>query len=60
MPVDYSSELLVCDPVFQHDTLGRIAVAMAAVEAAAGSAQDVEGVITADGSLYIVQTRPQV
>jgi len=60
MPVDYSSESLVCDPVFQRNMLGRIATAMVAVEAAAGSAQDVEGVITADGSLYIVQTRPQV
>lgn len=60
VPVDYSSEPLVSDSVFQRDTLGRIAAAAAAVEAAAGSAQDIEGFITADGGLYIVQTRPQV
>ena len=60
VPVDHSSEPLVSDGVFQRDTLGRIAAAAAAVEAAAGSAQDIEGVIIADGGLYIVQTRPQV
>lgn len=32
----------------------------AAIEAALGSAQDVEGVVDPDGSVYIVQTRPQV
>ncbi|BDA43844.1 Alpha-glucan water dikinase, chloroplastic at C-terminar half [Coccomyxa sp. Obi] len=60
VPVDYSSEPLVSDSTFQMATLGRIAAAAAAVEAAAGSPQDIEGVITADGGLHIVQTRPQV
>lgn len=60
VPVDYSSEPLVSDSAFQIATLGRIAAAAAAVEAAAGSPQDIEGVIAADGGLHIVQTRPQV
>lgn len=32
----------------------------AAIEAALGSAQDIEGVVDHDGNVYIVQTRPQV
>ncbi|CAL8469831.1 g9373 [Coccomyxa elongata] len=60
VPVDYSSEPLVSDSAFQIAMLGRIAAAAAAVETAAGSPQDIEGVITADGGLHIVQTRPQI
>jgi len=32
----------------------------AAIETALGSAQDVEGVVEEDGSITVVQTRPQV
>ena len=32
----------------------------AAIEEALGSAQDVEGVVAQDGSITVVQTRPQV
>jgi alpha-glucan,water dikinase len=32
----------------------------AAIEAALGSAQDIEGVVDPDGNVYVVQTRPQV
>ena len=60
VPVDYTADPLFTDRAFQAQTLGRIAAAAAAVEAAAGSPQDIEGVVTADGHLFIVQTRPQV
>ena len=60
VPVDYSVDQLFTDPSTQQQTLGRIALAAAAVEQAAGSAQDIEGVVTADGRVFIVQTRPQV
>lgn len=44
-----------------QETLGRIAAAAAAVEVAmGGAAQDTEGVVTADGRVWVVQTRPQV
>jgi len=44
-----------------QETLGRIAAASLAVEAAlGGSPQDIEGVVTADGAVHIVQSRPQV
>lgn len=32
----------------------------AAIESTLGSAQDVEGVVEEDGSITVVQTRPQV
>jgi alpha-glucan, water dikinase len=58
---DYSSDQLLADAAHQRRLLGRVAAAAAAVEAAmGGSPQDVEGVLTADGQLYVVQTRPQV
>ena len=40
--------------------LRRICAAGAAAEAALGAPQDVEGVVTPEGEIYIVQTRPQV
>jgi hypothetical protein len=44
-----------------QETLGRIAATSAAVVAACGGiAQDVEGVVAADGRVWVVQTRPQV
>ena len=44
-----------------QDTLGRIAVASLLVETALGGGpQDIEGVVTPDGAVHIVQSRPQV
>jgi len=44
-----------------QETLGRIAAASLAVEAAlGGDPQDIEGVVTPDGAVHIVQSRPQV
>ena len=60
VPANFSEDLLVTDRHFQALVLGRIATACAAVESAARSPQDIEGVVTASGDLYIVQTRPQV
>ena len=60
MSVDFSGDPLLADLAFQSSLLGRIAAAAAAVERAAGSPQDIEGAVTADGKLYVVQTRPQV
>ena len=47
------------DEDFQKKLLSDIAKAGAAIEKALGSAQDVEGCM-ADGSLFVVQTRPQM
>jgi alpha-glucan,water dikinase len=61
VPVDYTADRLFSDAEFQAQTLARIAAAAAAVEAAAGGTpQDIEGVVTAEGEIFIVQTRPQV
>ena len=44
-----------------QETLVRIAAAAVVVEVACGGiAQDVEGVVAADGRVWVVQTRPQV
>ena len=56
--VDYSTEPLLCD--LQRATLGRIAAAAVAVEAALGAPQDVEGVVDEGGDVFVVQARPQV
>ena len=58
--LDYSAEALVGDEKARAELMARIAAAGAAVEQALGSPQDVEGVVTPGGELYIVQTRPQV
>ena len=60
VPANFYKDLLATDQQLQALVLGRIATASAAVETAAGSPQDIEGVVTANGNLYIVQTRPQV
>jgi alpha-glucan,water dikinase len=60
-PIDYAGEALLSDAAFQAQLLQRIAAAGAAAELALGGvAQDVEGVVTEAGDIYIVQTRPQV
>ncbi len=40
--------------------MSRICKVGAAIEEALGSAQDVEGVVSEDGSITVVQTRPQM
>jgi len=59
-PIDYSSDPLVSDPGFRAELLHRIADVGCHIEKVLGSAQDIEGAVDADGSIYVVQTRPQV
>lgn len=58
--VDYVGDRLIKDSRFRNDLLSRICKVGAAIEGALGSAQDVEGVVSADGTITVVQTRPQV
>ena len=58
--VDHSTEPLLRDVDLQRATLGRIAAAVVAVEAALGAPQDIEGVVDEDGEVFVVQARPQV
>lgn len=58
--VDYMKDKLVRDPAFRRQTLGKICTVGASIEAALGSAQDIEGVVEVDGTITVVQTRPQV
>lgn len=51
---------LLADEAFCMDLLSRVAKTGAAIEDALGSAQDVEGCVEADGSIFVVQTRPQM
>ena len=51
---------LLADEGFRRDLLSRVAKTGAAIEAALGSAQDVEGCVAADGAIFVVQTRPQM
>ena len=55
----YVARRLLTDEAFRTDLLSRIAKVGAAVEEALGSAQDIEGCVEADGSITVVQTRPQ-
>ena len=58
--VDYSADPIVLDSAYRATTLERIAAVGAAVEEALGSPQDIEGVVRADGEIFVVQTRTQV
>lgn len=59
--VDYGGDRLLTDSAFRSDLMTRVARAASAVEAACGGvAQDVEGCVDEDGSVVVVQTRPQV
>lgn len=51
---------LLTDEGFRRDLLKRIAETGIAIEDALGSAQDVEGCVETDGSITVVQTRPQM
>lgn len=58
--VDYVGDKLIRDGRFRHDLLSRICKVGYEIERVLGSAQDVEGVVGKDGSITVVQTRPQV
>ena len=58
--VDYVGDRLIKDGRFRNDLLSKICQVGYAIEQALGSAQDVEGVVSKDGSITVVQTRPQV
>lgn len=59
--VDYSAERVVADAGFRAALLWRIAVASVLIEQLmGGGAQDIEGGVTADCTLYVMQARPQV
>ena len=51
---------LLTDEGFRQQLLSSIARTGHAVEEALGSAQDVEGCVEADGTVTVVQTRPQM
>ncbi|KAK9809702.1 hypothetical protein WJX73_007079 [Symbiochloris irregularis] len=57
--VDYGADRLLTDEGFRNELLAKIAKVGAAVEDALGSAQDIEGCVEEDGSVTVVQTRPQ-
>lgn len=57
--LDYTAEPLVWDAQFRNDRLVSIARIGEEIEKATGSPQDIEGAY-ANGSYYVVQTRPQV
>lgn len=57
--LDYTTDPLITDQIFQKKILSDIARAGDAIEKLYGTPQDIEGVIR-DGKLYVVQTRPQV
>mmetsp|Transcript_33167 Transcript_33167/g.53778 ORF Transcript_33167/g.53778 Transcript_33167/m.53778 type:complete len:1581 (+) Transcript_33167:51-4793(+) len=59
-PIDYSGEPLVWDNTFRHKVLRRITDVGVALENALATPQDIEGVIEADLTMHVVQTRPQV
>lgn len=58
--VQYNTDPIMSDETFQKQLLTAVVQAGAAVEKALGSAQDIEGVIDAEGNLTVVQTRPQM
>ena len=51
---------LIADKGFRRDLVSRIAKVGVAIEDALGSAQDIEGAVEEDGSITVVQTRPQM
>ena len=51
---------LIADEGFRKDLVSRIAKTGVAIEDALGSAQDIEGAVEEDGSITVVQTRPQM
>jgi len=58
--VDYSSDRVVADAEYARMIMSKVSRVGAAIEAALGSAQDVEGVIDSADEVTVVQTRPQM
>ena len=58
--MNVSNVRLLLDEEFRRDLLARIAKTGQAIEDALGSAQDIEGCVEKDGSITVVQTRPQM
>lgn len=58
--VDYVADRLMKDSEYRNTILSRVCEVGLAIEQALGSAQDIEGVISQDGKITVVQTRPQV
>jgi alpha-glucan,water dikinase len=58
--VDYMEDRLAKDVGFRNELLARVCRLGYDIEKALGSAQDIEGVVEADGAITVVQTRPQV
>ena len=57
--VEYAEEPLFWDPAFQADLAARLGRLGAALEAAAGQAQDAEGALRG-GRAFLLQSRPQI
>ncbi|KAL5225848.1 hypothetical protein ABZP36_012487 [Zizania latifolia] len=57
--LDYTTDPLITDHVFQKSILSSIARVGHSIEELYGSPQDVEGAVK-DGKIYVVQTRPQM
>eukprot|EP00959_Pyramimonas_sp_CCMP1952_P062225 1300765-Pyramimonas_sp.AAC.1 len=59
--VDYGEEPLLWDNGFVSGLVAKLAAAGVAVESALGGVpQDVEGAIDAEGTVHIVQARPEI
>lgn len=58
--VDYQADPIVKDEAFRRRLMVQVAATGLAIELALGGAQDVEGVVGADGTITVVQTRPQM
>ncbi|KAF8067212.1 R1 [Scenedesmus sp. PABB004] len=58
--VDYNDDPITADAEFRRKVFSDICKVGAAIEAALGSAQDIEGVVDPDGNIHVVQTRPQL
>lgn len=58
--VDYSADNLITDEDKRQKLLSTISKVALEIETLCGSPQDIEGAISDDGQLWIVQTRPQV
>ena len=58
--VDYSTDNIITDDSKRERLLSTISKVALEIETLLGSAQDIEGAIAEDGTLWVVQTRPQV
>ncbi|XVE60631.1 hypothetical protein DITRI_Ditri05aG0143200 [Diplodiscus trichospermus] len=57
--LDYSNDPMIVDKTFQTSLFSKIAEAGKIIEALYGRPQDIEGVVK-DGTIYVVQARPQI